>query len=237
MKKIFTAFFFFFIISGIFSEAYAKNGRSIISFGSYPYTKDAKKAPMQWIVLNVLPDGSMLAISKYAIEAKNFNESPKHNITWENSDLREWLNSSFISSAFSKSEQKKLKNIKVSGGDNSQLKIKGGKETDDKVFLLSAEEAEEFFSSKKSRKLYPTPYVKNKKILMSNRGTVNWWLRTVGSRTDNGNMYPANCGRTGCMTRVMTDGTVYFNGTMIQMQGQALYAIRPVILIEPEQNK
>ena len=78
----------------------------IVKFGSYEQDKFCGADPIEWRVLAV-ENGRALLLSKYALEAK-----PYHNtdidITWEESDLRAWLNGTFYDIAFSSSERVSL---------------------------------------------------------------------------------------------------------------------------------
>lgn len=205
--------------------------------GSYPYEADGRSRPVEWIVIREMPDGKMLAASKYAIDAMDFNDGPNAQITWENSALRRWLNGYFLHAAFTKEEKNRLAKMPLLPADNAAYKVSGGSPTKDKVFLLSAEEAEKFFASGKERIIYPTPYTASKPVIKSENGAVNWWLRTVGRKDDDDPEEPRLCTNTGCMARVTFNGRIHIYGTMIYSSSNALYGIRPAIMLEPENKK
>ena len=78
-----------------------------LKFGSYYQENSTKKTPIEWIVLQK-SDTKMLLISKYALDCKKFHDVFEP-ITWENCDLRKWLNGDFLKNAFTSIEQKKLR--------------------------------------------------------------------------------------------------------------------------------
>jgi len=72
--------------------------------------------------------------------------------------------------------------------DNTKGNTKGGNNTNDKIFLLSTDEARKYFSSDEKRKLWPTPYAKGSNSKEGNLDTSSssdsscwWWLRSPGS--------------------------------------------------------
>ena len=85
-------------------------------------------------------NGKSLLLSKYILNAVQFNEERK-NVTWETSSLRSWLNESFINEAFNSIEQQA---IIASIVDNSREQAYdwsvGGNDTVDKAFILNREE-------------------------------------------------------------------------------------------------
>ncbi|MBP3696995.1 MAG: hypothetical protein J6J45_05560, partial [Clostridia bacterium] len=63
-----------------------------ITFGSYEQDNDLSngKEPIEWLVLDK-QDGKVLVISKYALDAKPYNDEYV-DVTWETCTLRSWLN-------------------------------------------------------------------------------------------------------------------------------------------------
>ena len=75
----------------------------IVTFGSYKqdrYREDGK-TPIEWIVLDNT-DGKVLLIAKYALDCQKFDSDTN---VWKDSSIRQWLNGTFISSAFTESER------------------------------------------------------------------------------------------------------------------------------------
>ncbi len=87
------------------------------------------------------------------------------NVTWENSSLRNYLNTIFLEDNFTKEECKYILDTKVLSADNSQYHTLGGNDTVDKIFILSAEEQ-----------------LKYKEVL--NKHGNNSWLRNPGASPD-----------------------------------------------------
>lgn len=122
-------------------------------------------------------------ISKYALDCQPYNEVYK-SVTWETCTLRKWLNDEFINEAFSKNEQAYIPTATVPAHKNPEYDTDPGKATKDKVFLLSAVEAEKYFSSDNERKCKATYYAEaNGASVTSNRYS-SWLLRSPGFRSD-----------------------------------------------------
>ena len=154
----------------------------IIIFGSYSHSgsMDGVKEPIQWQVLAVDRDRA-LVISKYGLVEKKYNEKYE-SVTWETCTLRTWLNVVFYSSAFSNTEKERIRQVRLSNPDNLKYGTKGGKDTTDRIFLLSIDEAGMYFNGDEARKCLPMSFVKNDGEYDSgkNAGVVWWWLRSPG---------------------------------------------------------
>ena len=123
---------------------------------------------IEWIVLDKTED-SALIISKYILDKKKYNEEST-NITWENCTLRSWLNDEFLNSSFRSNIQDMIKTTNVVNDDNSKYGTVGGNDTEDKIFLLSIDEMNQYFGSNRSRKATYTD------------GSSGWyWLRSPGA--------------------------------------------------------
>ncbi len=143
----------------------------------------------QWIVI-ALEEGRALLLSKYALEKMSFNpdsvdrESPEP-VTWENSEIRRWLNEDFLHLAFSAGERSL---IFESDNENRALEdaTETGNNTKDRVFLLSEEEAEKYLSGSS----YVTAGVEYniEKTWTDNTDhhdvSCSWWLRTMTGHND-----------------------------------------------------
>lgn len=157
-----------------------KNGDTFV-FGQYEQDNDSSngKESIEWIVLNK-DENRLLLISKYALDCQEFNESMGY-ITWESCSLRSWLNDTFMDEAFNDDQAEKILISTVSAEQNSKhKKTDQGSDTQDKVFLLSIEEAERYFASDNDRKCMPTLYTKKNGMRASGNGCCKWWLRTIG---------------------------------------------------------
>ncbi len=144
---------------------------------------------IEWLVLDVQKiNGSRCALllSRYALDAREYYREYDQSITWETSDLRAWLNNQFYYTAFGEKEQAVIRGVTVDNSDatrNTDWVIKGGKNTNDRVFLLSwADVFKTYFGTDKERVCLPTPYAR-----LRGEGTgevtsgVYWWLRSPGN--------------------------------------------------------
>lgn len=162
-----------------------------ISFGAYEQDNDIGngKENIEWVILSK-EKNRVLLISDKALDCKQFN-SGFANITWDNCSLRTWLNDDFLKEAFNAKEQAKILTVKVSADANPRFDTDPGKETKDKVFLLSIKEAKKYFSNDNERACIPTAYAKEhgaytSAVFMKNdTNTCGWWLRSPGNEQCN----------------------------------------------------
>lgn len=145
---------------------------------------ESGKEPIKWKILKVEPY-RMLIVPVYGLCAHVFHDGNAFP-GWANSDIRKWLNSDFIADTFSEEEQSLLSQQSVV----TYVDPEGERTvtTEDKVFLLSTEEVEHYFTEKPDRKLLPTEYASNHGVHAYNgeesdykidgRGCCWWWLRS-----------------------------------------------------------
>ena len=189
---------------------------SSIFFGSYEQdnNKYNDKEPIEWLVLAKYGK-NVLAISKYALDWKVYNHSgEKTDMTWQLCDLRTWLNGDFLNTAFTPEEQKIIISSKVSADKNPVHLTSPGIDTEDKVFLLSIAEANEYFTSDAARQCQGTISCNEQVEFKAEDGNIVWWLRTPGSDACYG-------------TYVKSDGSISTHGHGVWADG----AVRPVILM------
>ena len=150
-----------------------------VFFGKYEQDYDTSngKENIEWLVLDKKND-KVLLISKHVLVDKAFDESGS-NATWESCSLRKWLNGDFINDAFSPEEQSMLQITNVSADKNPYYSmVDSGNATMDNVFLLSAPEAEKYFTSDEARKADIYSSVSNE------YHSDSWWVRTPGASRD-----------------------------------------------------
>jgi len=151
----------------------------IVTFGQYEQ-EDVffhEKDPIEWIVL-AKHKGRYLLISKYGLDCKPYHHE-KTDITWENCDLRKWLNDDFINAAFTKEEQNKIQQVTIHNPNNATFGTPGGNPTRDKVFLLSLYEAKRLFKNDETRICKSTTYAKDQGAkAKDDSGNCWWWLRS-----------------------------------------------------------
>ena len=126
----------------------------IIEFGKYQQSYNSEKNDwnedqIEWIVLEKDSENKRaLIISKYIIDVRPITyKSEEKNTTWENSNIRGWLNGKFYDRAFTEEEKNKIKEVQLVNEDNDDYMTLGGKDTTDKIFLLSISEARKYFSN------------------------------------------------------------------------------------------
>lgn len=114
-----------------------------VVFGRYEQDNDLGNGPepIEWEIL-AEEDGRLLLISRYVLDCQKFHNDQTE-ITWETSDLRSWLNESFLKAAFSSEEQQMinlstLANPTVPGQTDPNV-------TQDKVFCLSIDEVMQYY--------------------------------------------------------------------------------------------
>lgn len=167
-----------------------------VKFGTYLQSnaKEDMNEPIEWIVLERQKDKALL-LSKYILDCKSYNDI-EDKITWEYSTLRAWLNTTFYLEAFNNTEQNTILAKKNLNKENLEYGATGGNDTVDKVFLLSVDEVNKYFSQKdmqnENKKLATkgTEYAKsvnnkgyNLRVFDSSRwygGNSSFWLRSPG---------------------------------------------------------
>ena len=118
------------------------DSRYIIEFGNYPQdgVSDMAKEPIKWVILEKV-NGMALLMSLKVLDAKQMYKMTKEQYeatdvsnetvwTYENSDLRKWLNNEFYNKAFSSSEKKYIVQYDL---------------TSDKVLLPTVSEIQTYF--------------------------------------------------------------------------------------------
>ena len=153
-----------------------------IEFGNYPQDKDGTEKPIEWIVMKKEGNQDLL-LSKYVLDAKSYNEG-WGDVTWEISDIRQWLNNEFYTTAFNKAEKAKIQTSLIKNEDNSEYGTSGGNDTEDKVFLLSEKEADTLFSDEEERIAKATEYAEKLGVDINENSEEKgawWWLRSPGT--------------------------------------------------------
>ncbi len=164
-------------------------------FGNYDQGSGMEQIP--WLVIKTEGNKALL------LSEKILDEQPYHNtytdaVTWETCSLRSWLNNNFYNTAFTSTEKSRIievtnTNPGVSGTvQGYYFYTDGGKNTKDKVFLLSVDEAEAFYGKFGSWKCYFSGKVGK----MGGYGAdVNigpiWWLRSPGMENNCASMVAA----------------------------------------------
>lgn len=163
-------------------------GRIFISEGIKPICFHVRH-PIEWLVLEKDEQkGRALLLSKYILDWEGFANCPLFGsgdeTSWKDSHLRLWLNDKFLKESFSPDEQDMIVPICNAAGRGN------GKQTIDKIFLLSAEEVKTYFANSESAiALEPTIFVPSQPGAKDNPITFDyqtndWWTRTSGATKD-----------------------------------------------------
>ena len=189
-----------------------------VSFGHYEQDADETngKEPIEWTVLDI-NDEKVTLISRYILDRQFYN-SPNTKSDWENCSLRYWLNHDFLKAAFTKGEQSLMETATVPADPNPEYtSVDPGNETQDKVYLLSIDEATRYMSSDFARVAESTPWAQKNG---ASEGAGSWWLRTPGKQDD----YAAY---------VNSVGTIDADGDIIHYKSvrKAGESVRPVIVL------
>ena len=149
-----------------------------IIFGCYEQDNNFENGaePIEWQVLDV-QDGKAFIVSRFVLDSKEYQIGEWWTeATWETCSLRKWLNDDFLKSSFSLDEQNIILSCELENTD-SYSGADGGNNTEDKIFLLSVEEAEKYFSSEYERDCWPTDYAKANNVFVGYGGNA-WWCGT-----------------------------------------------------------
>ena len=158
-----------------------------IALGHYPKDNEWQKAPLEWLVIGE-EDDSVLLITKDVIDCLPI-DSKVHKTTWEDCELRAWLNSDFLDTVFSTEERASLLPNTVRTQHN---RTKEYFETTDYAYILSREEAERVFDPISLGEAQPTPVAKSHDVghrlgSYKNNGRISkkgacWMMRLPASK-------------------------------------------------------
>ena len=108
---------------------------SLVLFGNKWKGVEYPKTDFNHSAWNIVykDNGIAMLISTFIIDYKQYDENLQ-SVTWEDSSLRKWLNGDFYNTVFNQEDKDKI--IKY-------------EKTDDRVFILSADEIDKYFPSNK----------------------------------------------------------------------------------------
>ena len=151
-----------------------------VEFGFWKQSGKGKIYSIIWDVLDK-KDDKILLLSKNSLEVMMFNPL-NEKVTWQNSSIRKWLNEDFLSKAFSDKEAVRIQDILVTADPNEKYDVDAGKDTVDKVFLLSIKEVETYFKTDDSRICFASNYAakQSSESEWFETNQRDWWLRTPG---------------------------------------------------------
>jgi hypothetical protein len=189
---------------------------AVIKFGKY-----------DWRVLEV-QDGRALILSENNIRSCYYN-GQYADVTWETCVPRKILNGEFLEKF--KEQQSRIIKTRIINNNNLWYGTPGGRDTDDKIFLLCLEEADKYFGNSgdylnKRGNFSPdnnvggisNNYDSNRKGKSGFFGENSWWLRSPG----HSNSYAAIVNRGGS---ILVSGIKVF----VYENSYAVCGVRPAL--------
>lgn len=198
----------------------------IVCFGQWDYrvSGDAGLVPCEWDVLDI-QDGKMLLISHYTLEDRVYSEDGSEGYkegNWEHSDIREYLNNELMDELFTDKEKQKIVPVVIQNPSFEEYCEKYEPKnfyyeynalcgpTEDKLFLLSWEEAFKYYDLKWGEPATDDVYTESyysPEAIACHKGTEEtggeiWWLRSSGEFESQA-MIIAYDGRLVCCTASM----------------------------------
>ena len=186
------------------SRVAKKNQGNTFFIGNWPQTDENTPVPIEWQVLKEEEDRTLL-ITKDLIIYKPIYESEKYPTdyheddsivfhrydimkenpefyTWKGGTLRTWLNTDFYDKAFTAEEKERIQTARYFGEVKKKKEYIPTEELEDKIFILSAGEATEFFKTNPKRKAKWSKLIKAKAtahyVAYWGDECGDWWLRT-----------------------------------------------------------
>ena len=136
------------------------------------YYATVEFAGIKWYAIDK-KDGKTLLLSQDVLEKRAYHAAGG-DVTWEESELRAYLNGEFYEKTFSNEDKAKIAEVTLENKSNSKYGIRGGNATTDKVFLLSLDEAGAY--------LFDFTGVT---VAKDSEGNACWWhLRSPGEAKD-----------------------------------------------------
>lgn len=174
-----------------------------------------KAENIEWIVLG-REENRVLVLSKYALDCVAYN-SEFASSSWETCTLRSWLNDTFYNEAFSDVEKNIIDITTVTADANPMFGTDPGKDTQDPMFLLSVNEANEYVTDRTIMQCEPTKYAVYGQVETDEvNGCCKWWLRSPG-------LNPADATAVGAL------GYIYGQGNYVFFD---FYGVRPAMWID-----
>jgi len=183
---------------------------------------------LDWRILEMHDDDTALLITENIIFRSAFHNTWE-SVTWEESDIRAYLNSIFLDE-FSNGERRRILPKHIHTPDNRwYLLTPGGNDTTDYVFLLCSEEVVRFFGggeawSPGSESLYASSHSRQwwvcdeynvERMAFNENGEATWWwLRSPGFDID-------------FAVSVSEYGRIHIDGSGVHTVG----GIRPALLL------
>ena len=191
----------------------ARTPNPLMCFGGY-----------NWRVLETRGNKALL-LSDRVLSLQKYHDTFE-GITWQNSDLRHYLNTTFYE-IFSPLEQSKITETKVRNHGNPWFVTGSGPDTMDKIFLLSVEETIKYFGDSGQLKVPGSKffiddiYNDARRAVCADGSPSRWMLRTPGN-------FPY------LVATVTTEGKIAVTGDFVNRQSTELFnvGVRPAMWVE-----
>lgn len=163
--------------------------------------------PIKWIVLEETDSEYLLITADIIDSGRPFNDLFVNN-KWDESSIRDWLNGTdeyddetgskypgtwnFYDKAFTEEDASYLIATTNKNSANDKYGAAGCADTEDKVYLLSADEFAKYFitpadGADTAKTLYPmgfaSQYAVKRGATVGKHGEASWWLRSTGADT------------------------------------------------------
>ncbi len=174
---------------------------------------------IKWLVLDKI-DNQLLLLSYELLTSLPYNAEAFKEITWEECDLRSFLNKDFYENAFNSQEKEIIISVINENADQSEVQTPGGNDTLDKVFLLSETEYKIYVNDDLSiediGKARASQYATLLGVKVDENTFSPWWLRSPG-------VYPYSA------QFVDSEGLLYLSGAYVDIEKG--YGLRPALWI------
>lgn len=203
----------------------------LITIGRYEQDNDLNNGPeaIQWRVLDK-KDGKLLVISDKALDyiSYSYEWDQVEKSVWATSCSRGWLNNYFMQTAFTPAEQARISLSDIHTDPSPGFDNDPGPDTQDYVFLLSAQETEQYFPTAESRRVLLSDYVHpHNKIRINRQG---WGTNATRIHGDWGLRSP---NKYGTFAYILDYQTIYWTAGDIWYDGGGFEGdIRPAMWIE-----
>ena len=203
----------------------------LITIGRYEQDNDLDNGPeaIQWRVLDK-KDGKLLVISDKALDyiSYSYEWDQVEKSVWATSCSRGWLNNYFMQTAFTPAEQARISLSDIHTDPSPGFDNDPGPDTQDYVFLLSAQETEQYFPTAESRRVLLSDYVHpHNKIRINRQG---WGTNATRIHGDWGLRSP---NKYGTFAYILDYQTIYWTAGDIWYDGGGSEGdVRPAMWIE-----
>lgn len=178
-----------------------------VYFGTYEQDNDLEDGNewIQWLVLDEEDDCYVLITSE-VIDCVCYNNEWKAT-AWENCSLRNWLNTTFLTNAFTKEQVESIA--------DSYHTDKDGNTIEDQIFILNSDELRDYFDTNEARAAGATPYATAQGVYVYSNGRCWWWISEAGAD-------PHYARYVNCEGVILEHGMLVFNNA---------FGVRPVIRV------